>query len=130
MQRILATIVPPFNDQFLELVKPAPDFYGPFWVLTTIVFLLGIVGNFANYVLSKFSNGEEWEGYFFQLELVRHAVIIVYSLGVGTPTALYFIFKFMKCNELSFPEVTIFLIRSPASMDIHCLATFLHYCFA
>ena len=63
-----------------------------------MVFLLGIVGNFANYVLSKFSNGDQWEGYFFKLELVRYAVIVVYSFGAGVPLTLFFVFKFMKCN--------------------------------
>lgn len=65
--RIKATLIPPFSDEFIELIKPNPDFYGPFWIMTTIVFLLGMVGNFANYVLSKFSNGYQWEGYFFKL---------------------------------------------------------------
>ena len=56
IERVLAAVLPPFNDEFIELIRPNPDFYGPFWILTTIVFLLGMVGNFANYMLSKFSD--------------------------------------------------------------------------
>lgn len=111
VDRIKATLVPPFNDEFLELVKPSPDFYGPFWIMATMVFLLALVGNFANYVLSKFSNGEQWEGYFFKLELVRYAVVMVYSFGVGVPVVLFFMFKFMKCNSLAFPEVGLLGFR-------------------
>lgn len=50
VERVKATMIPPFNEEFVELIKPSPDFYGPFWTMATIVCLLGIVGNFANYI--------------------------------------------------------------------------------
>lgn len=98
--------MPPFNDEFIELVKPSPDLYGPFWIMTTIVFLLGMVGNFANYMLSKFSDDSGFDGYFFRLELVRYAVAFVYSFAVGVPLTLWLMFKFMKANEISLAEVS------------------------
>ena len=109
--RLRAALVPPYNGQFLENIKPNPDFYGPFWIYTTLVILLGIVGNFANYFLSKFSDGDVWKGYFFKLELVRYAITLVFSFGAGVPVILFFMLKFMKCNPLSFPQVPFNLYR-------------------
>jgi hypothetical protein len=33
----------------MQKIKPNPDFYGPFWVLTTIIFLLSSTGNLSRY---------------------------------------------------------------------------------
>jgi len=56
-ERLKFALVPPFNSEFINTIRPNPDFYGPFWIMTTIVFLLGTIGNFSNYLLSKFSDG-------------------------------------------------------------------------
>lgn len=54
--RIKSAIIPPFREDFLESIQPNPDMYGPFWIQTTLIFLLGTVGNFSNYLYSKFSD--------------------------------------------------------------------------
>jgi hypothetical protein len=60
-------MVLPHGDSFLTNTLKNPDFYGPFWIMTTLIMLLGFVGNFSNYLLSKFSSGEVWDKYFFRL---------------------------------------------------------------
>ena len=87
------------------MITPNPDLYGPLWIQATIIFLLGTVGNFSNYIESKFSDDEMWNGYFFELALVRYAFVMVYSFGFGVPILLYFAFKCMG-NPLSLPIVT------------------------
>ena len=84
-------------------MKPNTDLYGPFWVMTTIIFLMGIVGNLANYLTSKFSDDEVFNGYFFKLHLVRYGLIFVYSFALGVPFTLFMMFKCMKCNTLTLP---------------------------
>ena len=64
--------------------------------MTTLVFLMGFVNNFSNYLLSKFSSHEVWDKYFFQLELVSKACAVVYSFGFVTPILLYFIVRCLK----------------------------------
>lgn len=56
LMRIKSAIVPPFREDFLESIQPNPDFYGPFWILTTLILLLGTVGNLSRYIYSKFSS--------------------------------------------------------------------------
>lgn len=98
-----------YNDDFLNKIKPNPDFYGPFWIVTTIIFLLGSIGNISTYILSKFMDGPAWDGYLFKLELVRYALILMYSFGLGVPVTLYFIFKFLRpdgaSEKITLPEV-------------------------
>lgn len=107
MERAKAAVVPPFNEDFVDLIRPTPDFYGPFWTMMTVVFLLSMVGNFANYIESKFSNDAKWEGYFFRLELVRYGTIVVFTFGAGVPLVLFAMFKVLKCNDMTLPEVPL-----------------------
>lgn len=90
----------PIRRDFIEKIRPNPDLYGPFWILTTIIFLLGSTGNLARY----FYNWEKTE-YIFRLQLVRYGVVLVYSFGFGVPALLYFLLKFLKCDSLKLSEV-------------------------
>ena len=58
ISRLKASVTLPPTEDFIERTDRKPDFYGPFWVLSTIVLLLGIVGNLSNEILSIFSNFE------------------------------------------------------------------------
>lgn len=71
ISRLKVSVTIPHRNDFLERTKTNPDFYGPFWILTTLIVLVGTVGNFSNYFLSIFSSGLVWEGYFFKLEYIR-----------------------------------------------------------
>ena len=82
VQRIRLSLRP-FRADFFYIFPKNPDLYGPFWILTTIVFLLSSTGNLARY----FNNWEKSE-FIFKLTLVRYAVLIVYSLGIGFPLVL------------------------------------------
>lgn len=105
LNRIKLSFVP-INKTFVEGLNENPDFYGPFWLMTTIIFLLSSTGNLSRY----FSNFDRNE-YLFKLELVRLGVLVVYSFGFGVPTALFFIMKFLGCSRLSLPEVLIAISR-------------------
>jgi hypothetical protein len=50
----------PITEQFIDNITHNPDFYGPFWILATIVSLLSVIGNISNYLSIKFT-GEEWK---------------------------------------------------------------------
>lgn len=49
--RLLRALLPVLGTQkFYHEEDPKPDFYGPFWITTTLVFLLAAAGNLANYI--------------------------------------------------------------------------------
>lgn len=56
LTRVKVAVIPPFKEDFIEMITPNPDLYGPLWIQATIIFLLGTVGNFSNYIESKFSD--------------------------------------------------------------------------
>ena len=90
----------PLKPHFIDCIRTNPDFYGPFWILTTIIFLLSSTSNLARY----FYNFEKDE-YIFKLEYVKWAVMVVYLFGFGFPAMLYFGMKFMGLTRLSLPDV-------------------------
>ena len=91
----------PWKTGFIENLDNNPDLYGPFWLITTLIFLLSSTGNFARYFANFFTKSD----YLFNLALVQQGVIVMYSFGFGFPTALYFIMKLLGCNRLRLPEV-------------------------
>ena len=93
IERIKYSFLTPYQVEFVEMTKSNPDFYGPFWIFTTIILLLGFVGNFSNYLLSMFSSGEVWDKYFCKLEYIREAITLIYTFGFGVAVALFFILK-------------------------------------
>ena len=93
-------LIPPFSDSFVDKIRPTPDFYGPFWVMATVIFLLGIAGNLSNYLHYQLSDAVANDYYPFKLELIRYAIVLITSLGLGLPVCLYFTMKFLNCQIL------------------------------
>ncbi len=48
-QKLIASVMP-MNKSFHELAEKNPDLYGPFWIYTTLVFLVTFSGNLSNYI--------------------------------------------------------------------------------
>jgi hypothetical protein len=117
VERIKLNFIPIQRD-FIEKIRPNPDLYGPFWILTTLIFLLGSTSNLARY----FFNWEKTE-YIFKLQLVRYGVVLVYGIGFGVPGVLYLILRFMKCDTLKLSEVLSKLQSSCASTDTRSVAS-------
>jgi len=40
----------PFNRDFYALANDKPDLYGPFWIYTTLIFLVAVAGNLSAYI--------------------------------------------------------------------------------
>lgn len=101
LERIKMSLIPIKRD-FIESIKANPDFYGPFWILTTIIFMLGTAGNLSYYL--KYGTEQDFS---FDMSLIRIGVSVVYPFGFGVPTLLYFVLKFTGGQRLSLPEVLI-----------------------
>ncbi len=80
----------PFNKSFYQSIEINADLYGPFWIFTTIIFLIALIGSFTNYM-----NSEDKEKFVYNYNHVPHAVFIIYGFGFGAPLALWIISKFI-----------------------------------
>ena len=52
----------PFQKEasFIQLLGPNPDAYGPFWVATTLVFVIAVVSNLSSYFNFAGEEGTKW----------------------------------------------------------------------
>lgn len=78
--RIILSIIP-FNSKFYELVENSPDFYGPFWIYTTLIVLISSCGSLTRTIQGNRDTN------FFQ-EFIPTASILIYFIGFGVPIFL------------------------------------------
>ena len=85
--RVLAGMVP-LRYNLVDILRPNPDLYGPFWICMTLIFTIAISGNIASlfrYILSTVSSCEHesdsicreregWEFHFHEVTVVGTAV--------------------------------------------------------
>lgn len=105
LQRILRSLTP-FRFGFIETAKANPDFYGPFWISTTLIFLVATSGNIYKLIRHYIEQGknnnfnstsdnsatykDEWN---YQMIVVGAAIIYAYTLLL--PLLIWGAFKYM-----------------------------------
>lgn len=82
-QRIISSFKP-INNSFFDIAINKPDLYGPFWIYTTLIYVIAAGGALSYYFTSS--------GNYFQL-FVPLAGSILYSFGFGFPFVMWLCFK-------------------------------------
>ena len=109
----------PVGKPFFERVEGNPDLYGPFWVTTTILFLLGIASNFAEYIAYWWAGaGEHWTYNFYKISI---AAAVFYAFIAVVPVLMWLLQRFVAKGKLTAIQVyclygyslTAFLIATP-----------------
>jgi len=90
LQRVGRSMLP-FKFSFIEYASRNPDFYGPFWIATTLIFVMAISGNLAHFFAS---NGTSKEPYDFNKIPIGASVIYGYTVLI--PLVMWAVFKWMK----------------------------------
>lgn len=76
-----------FKDAtFLNMISEKPDAYGPFWISTSLIFVVAVASHISSF-LSAWMLGKVW-AYDFQSFLTLASM--VYSFLAGVPLALWF----------------------------------------
>ncbi len=89
-ERIAATVLP--NKDFFSLIAVNPDLYGPFWVPTTLIFVLFAVTTISESLQSVWGN----TSYVYDLTALSWAISTVYAFVVFIPLILWGICAFYK----------------------------------
>lgn len=89
----LKTTFIPINSNFYDMTYNNPDLYGPFWIYTTLIFVLAAAGSLSNYI-----SGDSTQGGIFDIR-VPLVGSIIYTIGFLVPFLLYLTFKFMMADE-------------------------------
>jgi len=82
----------PFKLNFIQFVRTNPDFYGPFWITTTLIFMLAAGSNFASYLAN--TDGD-WHYDFFKLTA---GAGIIWGYAFGAPVLYWLYFKWVDLN--------------------------------
>ena len=77
----------PLNSNFIKLINNKPDLYGPFWIYTTIIFIIAASGSF-----SKYLQGANDADYF--QEFVPTAAYVIYGVGFCLPFIIFILMYF------------------------------------
>jgi hypothetical protein len=48
-KRVMNSFIP-LNPNFLEVAQHSPDLYGPFWIYTTLIFVIAAAGSLTKYL--------------------------------------------------------------------------------
>ena len=88
-QKLKGALIP-FNKSFYQSIEINADLYGPFWIFTTIIFLIALIGNFSSYM-----HAEDKNKFVYDYNHVPHAIFIIYGFGFGAPILLWLIMKFI-----------------------------------
>ena len=99
VQRLLFSLIP-FSSKLEREIGERPDFYGPFWIYTSLIFLLTFSENMHNYL----KDGADQFKYNFNN--VSPAFVTVYWVGFGVPMIIGCLMKYMTEKELKYKELT------------------------
>ena len=80
----------PINNDFLKIAVDYPDLYGPFWIYTTLIYVIAAGGALSYYFTNSANN-------YFQM-FVPVAGSILYSFGFGFPFGLWLCMKIFKLD--------------------------------
>jgi hypothetical protein len=86
----------PINNSFFDIAKNNPDLYGPFWIYTTLIYVIAAGGALSYYFTNSANN-------YFQM-FIPVAGTILYSFGFGFPLALWLC---MKCFKVELKYVSL-----------------------
>ncbi len=86
-KRLFHSLVP-FNPYFYESIEYNPDLWGPFWILTFLIFVIAACGS-----IQKYLSDTEYAPSFFQ-KFIPISAALIYGVGFILPLILYI---FMKC---------------------------------
>jgi len=78
----------PFKNDFLETIKQNPDFFGPFWVSTTLIFMMAAAGNFSAYL----SNSTTWH---YDITKLSYGAAVIYGYVFLIPICLWFYLRWI-----------------------------------
>jgi protein YIPF1/2 len=103
LQRCYSTLLPTSSSYLSTHLTPAPDLYGPFWTLTTLIFTLFLSSSLASSISVYLSDPGTAE-YDYDFRLLSIAVSIVYAYGLGFPVLLWLALRYVGIGEWSVIE--------------------------
>lgn len=97
LTRVVHAVLPRPRAQFFEVIASNADLYGPFWIATTLVFVIGVTGNLAKRMAFKASEAQPTWTYDFTL--LTGGSSAVYTYVTLAPLAAWGVLRYMQANK-------------------------------
>jgi len=81
-----------FTVNFVQFIKDRPDLYGPFWISTTLIFLMAATGNIAMWI-------DDRDNFTYDFEEVSFGAFAIYGYMIVIPLALWITLKCLSVAE-------------------------------
>jgi len=88
--RIMTSMIGFKDDSFLKLVDDKPDLYGPFWIATSLIFIIAVISHFSSYVWSIIRSKADWS---YDFQSVVNVASFVYGFVGLVPIAIWLILR-------------------------------------
>ncbi|KAK0776765.1 hypothetical protein LTR02_013185 [Friedmanniomyces endolithicus] len=87
------------RQNFLDVLDGNPDLYGPFWIATTVVFILFMTGTISAYL------AQQGKGHFaYDFELLGGAAGLVYGYTLVIPLGLWAVLRWFGSESANLME--------------------------
>eukprot|EP00484_Ammonia_sp_Unknown_P001575 CAMPEP_0197021728 /NCGR_PEP_ID=MMETSP1384-20130603/2675_1 /TAXON_ID=29189 /ORGANISM="Ammonia sp." /LENGTH=231 /DNA_ID=CAMNT_0042449631 /DNA_START=90 /DNA_END=782 /DNA_ORIENTATION=+ len=97
LQRLKKALFPFAGGEFLDKeLNEKPDLYGPFWITTTLAFLMAAMGNFAAYINTTDETVGEWSG---DITRISEAATFLYTGSSIVPILMYIVLRTYDENK-------------------------------
>eukprot|EP01083_Nonionella_stella_P239197 837450_1 len=91
LQRLRKALLPFISGPFIDKeLGEKPDLYGPFWITTTLAFLMAAMGNFAAYINTNEESVGQWTG---DITRISEAATFLYTGSAIVPILLYIVLR-------------------------------------
>jgi len=88
--RILRSFLP-YSTGFFENIKTNPDLYGPFWIATTLIFVMAASANFASWLADA-------DNFQYDFKTVTFGAAAIYGYILVVPIALWIAFRWLAVS--------------------------------
>ncbi|KAI4117476.1 MAG: hypothetical protein LQ345_002290 [Seirophora villosa] len=93
LHRCLSALLPFPHRSFLDILDGNPDLYGPFWIATTVVFILFLTGTISQYLASHHD-----KAFVYNFRLLSGAAGLVYGYTAFVPVGLWAALKWFSSS--------------------------------
>ncbi len=74
--RLLHSLIP-FNPKFYDISQQTPDLYGPFWIYTTLIFIIAAAGSLSGYLQNNIS-----QNFFQEFVPIATGIVLFNNLDI------------------------------------------------
>ena len=89
LSRLRIALFPKDAAQFLVRIGATADLYGPIWISTTLIVLLGMMSNVASYAQRR--RGVSWK---YDFSLMVWAAMVIYTYSIFMPVIVWVVFRY------------------------------------